>query len=141
MTMHASYSALRERWRAGERERGLALHLMFFAWMHWAEPPHLTGLTDDSSQARTLWLDVFSSFGGEDSSDVEFLYVTALMAELFPYMLGDESEWIARAERLWMRARSLQPNGMAAADFDERGEYGRYFAHQAPNFAARKGKR
>ena len=130
MTMSSSYVALRERWKSGERDRGAALQLMFLAWMHWAEPSFLTGLDDDGPEPAALWREIFSYLGGADSSDAEFLYVAALMVELFPYALGDDQEWTQRAEELWKRARSLQPEGMAASVFEGRGEYGKYFAHQ-----------
>ena len=51
-TLGAAYEVLREQWESGERDRELALHLMFLAWYLNVEPPHLTGL-DDAGSART----------------------------------------------------------------------------------------
>ncbi|MES1156564.1 MAG: hypothetical protein ABUL73_02185 [Alphaproteobacteria bacterium] len=127
--MEAHYAELKAKWLAGERERELALLLMFFAWMHWADPPFVTGMTDDP-MAGELWHEAFSHFGGEASTDAEFLWVSGIMAGLFPWVLGDEMEWEQRGSRLQARAIELQPAGLSVAIFDNRGEYGKYFAHQ-----------
>jgi hypothetical protein len=64
---------------------------MFFAWMHWADPPFVTGMADDP-MAADLWHETFAHFGGENSTDAEFLYVSGIMAALFPWALGDETQ-------------------------------------------------
>jgi hypothetical protein len=125
-----AYLHLKARWLAGERERDLALQLMFFAWMHWAEPPFVTGMADDPS-APGLWREVFDSLSVEQSADAEILFVSGIMAHLFPWVLGNEQEWEQRGEKLMTRAREVAPGGIAPAIFEGRGEYGRYFARQA----------
>ena len=45
--MESVYVDLKVKWLAGERGRELALRLMYFSWMHWAEPPFVTGYADD----------------------------------------------------------------------------------------------
>lgn len=127
--MQTTYEALKSRWRAGERDRELGLQLMFFSWMHWADPPFVTGLTEDP-EAGQLWRDVFAYMGGEDSADVEFLFVGGLMAGLVPYALGDEAEWAVRGSRMKKRAIELRPLTYLQGAFDDRGEYGEYFSHQ-----------
>ena len=102
---------------------------MFYAWMNWADPEFVTGLADDPD-ATALWHQAFAFLGGEESSDPEFLYVSAVMAALFPWELGDEDEWTQRAARLRRRANEVQPSGLSEDLFENRGEYGRYFAHQ-----------
>ena len=45
--MEELYHDLKAQWLSGERSREVGLRLMFYAWMHWADPPFVTGLTDD----------------------------------------------------------------------------------------------
>ena len=127
--MESEYRELKARWLAGERDRELGLHLMFFAWMHWADPPFVTGLTGDRG-AEALWRDVFAYAGGESSMDVEFLFVAGLMAKLFPYAIGDEDEWSQRGSRMKERALESKSTTLRLSTFENRGEYGKYFAHQ-----------
>ena len=127
--MENDYRELKTRWLTGERDRELGLRLMFFAWMHWADPPFVTGLTDDPD-ADALWRDAFTYSGGEASTDAEFLFVSGVMAELFPYAIGDENEWSQRGSRMKERALNLQPAALQLGAFEHRGEYGKYFAHQ-----------
>jgi hypothetical protein len=126
--MQCKYSDLRGRWTAGDRDRELALQLMFYAWMNWADPEFVTGLAHDPEAA--VWHQTFAFLGGEESSDPEFLYVSGVMAALFPWELGNEVEWTQRAAKLQRRANELQPSGLSEDMFGNRGEYGTYFAHQ-----------
>lgn len=128
--METEYERLRTGWRNGNREREGGLHLLFLAWMHWADPSFVTGMTDDP-EAGDLWRAVYAHFGGEDSEDAEFLHMAALMASLTPWGLGDEAEWKSRADRMTARSRKFRPGGFSPTFFEGRGEYGRYFAHQA----------
>lgn len=125
-----AYRQLRASWDAGDRDREHALHLLFLAWMHWADPPWVTGMAEDPREVE-LWHEIFAHFGGEGSSDAEFLHVAGLMALLFPYVLGDEEAWEAAAERVKVRSLQLRPEGFPPELFEGRGGYGRYFAHQA----------
>jgi hypothetical protein len=97
--------------------------------MHWADPPFVTGLEHDPA-APNLWHEVFAYFGGESSTDAEFLFVAGIMATLFPWGLGDEKEWAKSGLRMQARAKEMQPLGFASGIFDDRAEYGAYFAHQ-----------
>ena len=74
-----------------ERDRERALRLMYFSWLRWAEPPFVIGYAGDPS-APELWREAFIYLGEESSTDDEFLYVFGIMAELFPFALGDEME-------------------------------------------------
>ncbi len=126
--MEAEYRKLKSRWLAGERERESALHLMYFAWMHWADPSFVTGLTEDSD-AVSIWHETFRWFGGGKSTDVEFLFVGGITASLFSYALGDEHEWAERSTK--MKERALNGDtSLQLAVFDEHSDYGKYFAHQ-----------
>jgi hypothetical protein len=128
--MEEDYIQLRESWDRGDRDRERALHLLFLAWMHWADPPFVTGMSDDPREIE-LWREVFDYFGGEDSGDAEFLHVAGLMVHLFPWVFGDESTWEAIAQRMKARSRRLRPEGFTPKTFEGRGEFGKYFAHQA----------
>ena len=128
--MEDDYRRLREGWLAGDRDRERSLRLLFLAWMHWADPPFVTGMSVDQD-AENLWHEVFAHFGGESSSDSEFLHVAGMMAHIFPWALGDEQTWEGAAERMKERSLQLRPEGFTPELFEGRGNYGDYFAHQA----------
>jgi hypothetical protein len=124
------YRRLKADWENGSRDRDGALHLLFLAWMHWADPPFVTGMEDDP-EADELWRAIYAHFGGEHAEDAEFLYVASIMADIFPWGLGDESEWSSRAKRMEARSLRLKPDGFSPEFFEGRRDYGDYFAHQA----------
>lgn len=124
----AEYRRLGDLWRAGDRDRERAFHLLYAAWINWADPPH-TRVEDFDDVA--IWREVFEHFGGETSTDAEFLYVAALMTWLTPWAFDDEDVWTARSQSLKARARTIQPVGFAPTHFAGRGAYGDYFEHQA----------
>lgn len=128
--MEEHYKQLRSSWEAGDRDRERALHLLFHAWMHWADPSFVTGLAEDPS-ATELWFDIFDFFGGEESSDAEFLHVAGMMAHIFPRELGDEGTWRAIAQHMKFRSIELCPEGFPPELFEGRGDFGEYFANQA----------
>jgi hypothetical protein len=105
---------------------------MYAAWMHWADPPFVTGLNEEEQEnAISLWLEIFEFFGAEASPDAEFLYVAAIMAYITPEEIGGTEEWGPRVERMNLRAASLNPAGFSPKMFEGRGDYGEYFAHQS----------
>jgi hypothetical protein len=53
-TLGPAFEVLRDHWRAGERDRELALHLMFLAWYLNIEPSHLTGLDETRTSSKEL---------------------------------------------------------------------------------------
>ncbi|MBB5772846.1 hypothetical protein HNP47_002866 [Brevundimonas vesicularis] len=124
--MEAEYRRLKSVWQSGTCVREDALHLLYFVWMHGAEPRFLTGMEFDPD-AEKLWGAIFEFFGREHSQDAEFLHVAAIMASLFDFNLCYEGEW----ERMKARSVQLQPEGYSPESFDGRGEYGEYFAHHA----------
>lgn len=135
-TLGAAFEVFRTQWASGERDRELALHLMFLAWYLYLEPSHLTGL----DEARTPIEDLAAVFNaahdwllptGAETEDVEALYVAGLAAQLCPWALGETSLWIARSKAYRARYRQLMPNGISPAVFQDRGAYGDYFASQA----------
>src|SRR4051812_13719812 len=74
----AAYEQLRDRWRSDERDRELALHLMFLAWYLIVEPAHLTGLDETrvpTAELRKTFNDAHDWLLpiGDSSTDVEAL--------------------------------------------------------------------
>ena len=128
--MEECYLNLCDSWKRGDRDRERALQLLFLSWMHWADPPFVTGMSNDP-HANELWHEIFDFFGGEKSSDQEFLHVAGMMLDLFPEVHGDSTRWEAVAKRLKARSLELQPDGFSAELFEGRSHYGEYFAHQA----------
>lgn len=123
--MQDGYELLKTAWHS-DRERENSLQLLFLAWMHWAEPDFLTGLSEDA-EAKDLWFSIYEYFGGEVASDAEFLFVASLMASIFPWALGDVSGWEARANRMAARSLQLRPEGFSTQAFAGRSDYGDYF--------------
>jgi len=131
----ATYELLRDRWRSDERNRELALHLMFLAWYLIVEPAHLTGLDETrvpTAELRKTFNDAHDWLLpiGDASTDVEALYVAGLPAHMFPWALGDEHLWAARSAAYRVRYRQLEPQGIDPAVFDGRGAYGDYYGGQ-----------
>ncbi len=91
MQLEPDYRRLKAAWESGHRDREDSLHLLFLAWMHWADPPFVTGMEDDP-EADKLWRMIYGYFGGEQSTDAEFLHVAGLMAGIFSWGLGNEVE-------------------------------------------------
>lgn len=101
-TLFRAYELLVAEWRAGIRDRELGLHLMFLAWYLLCEPPHLTGFDERAvapSKLPKVFGEVHYHFMATIGGDAEMLYSVGLMAHLFPYLLGDEAEFEALAER------------------------------------------
>jgi hypothetical protein len=130
-----AFAMLQERWASGARDRETALRLAFLAWYSCSEPTWLTGLPDDQNTS-TVFLDAFATLGGAQSSDVEVCFAVGLMAELFPYCIGDEAYWLSVGNMLRARARALAPRGLQPSQFSGRGAYGEYFAHMVATHKA-----
>jgi len=131
-----AYELLRDSWRAGDRDRDLALHLMFLAWYLIIEPAHLTG-ADPALASSDELVNMFNQAhdwllpAGAESDDAEALYTAGLAAHMFSWALGDHSVWEARGLSYRVRYRQLAPAGIDPTVFDGRGAYGEYFARQA----------
>jgi hypothetical protein len=121
-------------WNLGNRDRELRLHLLFLSWYCNLEPPYLTGFDESafpSSALSQLFHDVYQTFADGIMDDVECLYVVGLMAQLTPYLLGeDERIWEARSVEFRKRYRALTAGGLTPSLFEGRGAYGDYFSHQ-----------
>jgi len=129
MGLQPHYTKLKEAWLRGERGRESSLDLMFHAWMHWADPPFVTGLEDDPDALR-IWREIFERFGGVGSTDPEFLFVARVMSIITPWALGEEAEWRRNASELDRKLRMSASSGLSPRTFEGRGEYGKYFSHQ-----------
>lgn len=117
-------SLLMARWQAGARDEETAIRLLFLCWYSIVEPPFLTGLPDYSS----FFAEIFEQAGGEDQATPLVLLAVALMAEMFPWAVGDEVEWTEQAERLESKAKMLLPD-MGETNFSGFGAAGRYLCH------------
>ena len=121
-------------WRSGNRDRELCLHLLFLSWYCNLEPPHLTGYWHGafpSGELSKLFHEVYKFIEPQILDDAECLYAIGLMAQLSPYLLGeDEVTWQDRSLAFRKRYRMLAPEGLTASLFEGRGAYGAYFAGQ-----------
>jgi len=138
----AAYDVLKREWNNGNRDRELALHLMFLAWYGLCEPPFITGFEMQDginyilkdgliSELQRTFQQVHLYFQPAISKDPEMLYVVGLMAHLFPYMLGNNEEWESRSIEYRKLYRAKLPDGISPLVFNERGVYGKYFQGQA----------
>lgn len=123
-----AFEMLLARWAAGERDRETALRLLFLSWYANCEPPFLTGLPTEQETA-SICSETFAALGGASSSDPEVCFAVGLMAELFPWCLGDEAHWVEVGHLLASQAVKLQPGGPPLSAFVGRGAYGEYFSH------------
>jgi hypothetical protein len=133
-TLHEAYEILRDGWRKGDRDRELALHLMFLCWYMLIEPPHLTGLDErrvSSQELVTVFNEVHDCMLPVSRGEGEFFYVVGLMSNLSPWLLGDNDLWEARSKEYRAMYRQLQPNGPDPVVFEGRGAFGEYFVGQA----------
>ena len=122
-----AFDMLLARWAAGERDRETALRLLYLSWYANCEPPFLTGLPTERDTA-SICSEAFAALGGTDTSDPEVCFVVGLMAELFPWCLGDEAYWVEVGHLLTHRAVKLQLGGPSPSVFAGRGAYGEYFS-------------
>jgi hypothetical protein len=133
-TLAAAYDILKRLWRAGDRDREVALHLFFLSWYGLVEPLHLTGFEnrlDISEDLNQMLAETHNYLEPQTCNDAEVLYVTGLAAHLFWFMFGDSEIWKQRAIDYRACYRMLAPNGIDPAVFCGRGAYGRYYAQQA----------
>lgn len=121
-------------WRAGNRDRDLRLHLLFLCWYCNVEPPHITGFDEaivNSEELAQLFHDVYATFADGIMNDAECLFVVGLIAQLTPWLLGEDvSVWEARSVEFRRRYRQLYPEGLPPSHFANRGAYGDYFSRQ-----------
>lgn len=133
-TLGLALNLAKRAWRSGDRDRELALHLLFLAWYCNLEPAHLTGYTESSfpsDELAGLFNEAYRELEPHIHDDAECLYVVGLIATLTPFLLGDdEATWQSRSARFEKRYRALCPSGLPVAHFDGRGAYGDYFARQ-----------
>lgn len=133
-TLCAAYEILRGEWRRGDRDRELALHLLFLSWYMLIEPPHLTGLDEQrlpSAELVAIFNEIHDYMEPATRGDVELLYVVGLMTSWAPWLVGDYEVWETRSREYQVLYRRLEPNGMDPDNFAGRGAYGDYFAGQA----------
>jgi len=135
-TLGPAYVLLRGQWKRGDRDRELALHLMFLAWYLAVEPPYSTGADEalvPSDELQAVFNEVHDCLLPycDATNDAEALYAVGLAAHMFPWALGDEQLWMRRSKTYRARYRQLLPDGIDPAQFDGRGAYGVYYGGQA----------
>jgi hypothetical protein len=133
-----AYEILKQLWSEGNRDRELALHLIFLTWFGIIEPVQLTGFPDTEEMRHELKLmfkEVHARFESQIYQDAEMLYVVGVIAQMHWFMLDDEIEiakaWEARGQKYHEQYRALAPHGIDPLIFLNRGAYGDYFAGQA----------
>jgi hypothetical protein len=132
-TFFDSTLKLLEQWNAGNQTRELGLDLMFHCWYLLEEPAMHTDynlIVVENSKLTTIFNEVHDSFALGIRNDPEMLYTVGLMAQLHPWLLGDKDVWIKRGIEYRDFYEQLEPNGLDPELFENRGEYGEYFAHQ-----------
>ena len=138
-TLGAAYGLLVQQWQCGDRDRDLALHLMFLAWYLCAEPPFLTGMDDEarnsieghSGSLGEIFVEVHDDLHRRMPLDPEFNYVVSVMASVCPWACGPPptDSWEEMAVQRRQTYERLVPQGFVAEVFEGRGFYGDYFAH------------
>jgi hypothetical protein len=125
--MKAEWDGLLAQWLNGSQTREGALRLLFLSWYSCSEPPHLSGLEGVKPQ-EGLVDGLFKFLGGEETQDVEVLFVIAVMGEVAAWCLGEDDRWRTTANIFRSRLDNRVPDSEL---FAGRGAYGEYFAHQA----------
>lgn len=125
--MKAEWDTLLTQWLNGLQTREGALQLLFLSWYSCSEPPYLSGLEGITPQVGLID-ELFKFLGGEETQDVEVLFVIAVMGEVAGWCLGDDDHWRTTADIFRSRLDGKVP---APKLFAGRGAYGDYFAHQA----------
>jgi hypothetical protein len=132
-TLYENFLKLLQEWKTGNHSRELGLDLMFHCWYLIEEPALHTDynlIVVENSKLTTIFNEVYDSFALEIRHDPEMLFTIAVMGEITPWALGDENLWIARSLEYRNLYAQLEPNGLEPELFENRGEYGKYFAHQ-----------
>ena len=122
-SLGVAYDALEERWLSGSKDKETALRLMFLIWYSCSEPEFLTGLNGESVKLN-LFSEAFETLGGLDTNDNEVCFTVGLMAQLFPYCIGNEEHWLSIGNLLVNKTEQIEPEL-----FIGRGAYGKYFHH------------
>ena len=106
---------------------------MFHCWSLQTEPTFLTGyglVQQEDTDVAKIFNEVHDWFALEIRNDPEMLFAIAVMGEITPWALGDENLWIARSLEYRNLYEQLESDGLEPELIENRGEYGKYFAHQ-----------
>jgi hypothetical protein len=127
-----AYRILKRQWETGNRDRELVLHLLFLSWYGLVEPSFVFGeYSIENDRLQETFNQIFEYLEPQLNSDAELLFVIGLPAYMFPFILGDEKLWEARALEYKKKYRQLEPKGINPSIFLDRGAYGEYYGHQA----------
>ena len=123
--MRAEWDSLLAEWLNGSQTREGALRLLFLSWYSCSEPHYLSGL-EGVEPEEGLVDELFEFLGGEETQDVEVLFIIAVMGEVAAWCLGEGDRWRRTANSFWSRLDGRVPDQEL---FAGRGAYGEYFAH------------
>jgi len=113
-------------WRTDERDIELALHLMFTTWdLQDQYYDDYTSNLDDHTLSE-VFQQAYEYVGGDQSSNCTFLLTSAHMILLFDYRTGLT---ISDAEPCLQRFLEICPSGIPIFEFENRGNFGEYFAN------------
>jgi len=113
-------------WNAGERDNELALQLMYASW---DLEEQCYDISDKEYGYETLILGFqqpYEYLGGHQSENHTLLLTAGHMITLFFYRTGLTFN---DAEMCLKRFLEKCPDGIPDAEFEDRGEFGRYFTH------------
>jgi hypothetical protein len=133
-TLFAAYMILKQLWDEGDRDRELALHLMFLAWFGMTEPVHITGFPKFEymdQDLQTFFSEVHDFFVPTICSDPEMMYIVGLIANMFGHSFDNPEKWEKIAKDYQWRYRIYYRYGIDPSIFENRGAYGDYFFGQA----------
>ena len=133
-TLFAAYTILKQLWDEGDRDRELALHLMFLAWFGMTEPEHITGFPKFNYMdpgLQTVFSQVHNYYVPTIHGDPEMMFVIGLIANMYGHSFDNPGKWEKIANDYQRRYRTFYRYGIDPAIFAGRGAYGDYFAGQA----------
>src|SRR5258705_6097363 len=94
-TLAGAHKILKDEWRNGNRERELALHLLFLSWYGLVEPGHLTGFSESDelrgelNRTLTEVHDYFEPEVYQDAVCCRFSSALVLVHVRRPFHLGE----------------------------------------------------
>ena len=123
------FEILFDAWKAGDRDTELALQLMHSYWDLWEQNYEFDPQrhTDHGDGVLTIgFQQPFEHLGGCQSDNPTLLLTAGHMISLFDYRTGLTYD---EAEMCLDRFLEICPEGIPKAEFEDRGEFGRYFTH------------
>ena len=121
-----SYDLLLDRWKGGTRDRETALRLLFLAWFSYAEANWLTGLR---GAPIDLFRELYQFLDVESTDDEELCFVLRVMINVRDDFLCSDWDLSRLSDRVLERLENREFR-VTPEQFEGRGVFGEYFAHQ-----------